>query len=349
MIPIETLKKITVIYTHANCPDGLASAMILKDAFRRLWMEPRIEFLVHGTKEHRVAGREVRDGELALFCDIAPSTANDDGAPFLNTAFWASGGKHAIVLDHHKGAEDIVRSFGVDGVFADEKQEPGVSGAVLAWREVWLAVAEYMDFACDRPIQGTHQKAVENFALCVGARDTWQTKDPRFARGQWISKMLMSKPRDYWLGHVPFLDETEEMFGRELFAQHELAVQQAVDQCALYRIESPRLAVRIFQEQTAGFRLTSDVAEELRTKGDECDVVAGFSFIVDKPGDEPKFLVSLRAGVSGFDVARFAKFMGGGGHTAAAGFSVPVEKVENGPYKFIVGCLIRYLSSQQEK
>ena len=30
MIKIETLKQVTHIYCHGHCPDGLASAMILK-------------------------------------------------------------------------------------------------------------------------------------------------------------------------------------------------------------------------------------------------------------------------------------------------------------------------------
>lgn len=47
MIDVEVLKQVTVIYVHANCPDGLASAMILKDAFRMLGMAPRIEFLAY--------------------------------------------------------------------------------------------------------------------------------------------------------------------------------------------------------------------------------------------------------------------------------------------------------------
>lgn len=140
MIPIELLKRVTVVYSHAHCPDGLASAMILKDAFRMLGMSPRIELLTHGTPEHVKAGSPWvgREG-LALFCDIAPhpKAFHTDRHASLSEAVQHAG-PHTIVLDHHKGTEDIVRSFGELGVFADEKLEPDVSGAVLAFEHVWL-------------------------------------------------------------------------------------------------------------------------------------------------------------------------------------------------------------------
>ena len=335
MIPIEVLKKVSVIYTHGHCPDGLASAMILKDAFRMLGMSPRIEFLVHGTPEHRAAFPS-EDG-LTLFCDIAPVKAQS--IPMGS----------AIVLDHHVGAREIVESFGSLGVYADAEKEPGVSGAVLAFREVWLSTFAEMVNLNENVADSPQHDRVRDFALCVGARDTWQTQDGRFQRGQWISKMLMSKPASHWLGGtrrvelengavhdvperavLPYLHESEVEMGRALFEAHEESVRQAVEQCVSCSVQignSPGyIALFVFQEQASGFRLCSDVAEALRSNakthggGEVPAVVAGFSYVVDKPGDNPRLLYSLR-GLSGFDVQKFATANGGGGHKAAAGFS----------------------------
>src|SRR5260221_2574920 len=336
MISIEVLRRVRVIYCHAHCPDGLASAMILKDAFRMLGTSPRIEFLAHGTPEHENAG--YLDGEkygaVSLFCDIAPTAAS---VPFLLREH------ETIVLDHHKGAEEIVRSFGERGVFADEKLEPGVSGAVLAFREIWEPIRA-SGFAEQAPA-GTLLSAevqdkwgfpslVKEFALCVGLRDTWQTKDPRFQCGQWISKMLMSKPASYWLDyqmgydgsrHLPYLSDNEIEAGRALFEAHEEAVRVAVDQCIRFELP-PCTSLYAFQEQASGFRLCSDVAESLRGRMvvGEQSVVAGFSYIVDKPGGSPRLLYSLR-GLNGLDVAAICKDTGGGGSHGAAGFSVPLD------------------------
>jgi len=345
MIPIEKLKQVTHVYTHAHCPDGMASAMILKDAFRMLGTSPQIEFLVHGTPEHRLAGWG--DGMFALFCDIAPHPEAVEGrmvGQFSGPLREMPG----IVLDHHVGARDIVEAFGENGVYADAEKEPGVSGAVLAFREVWHPIN------METHTTQLGQEKVQDFALSVGARDTWQTKDPRFMHGQYISKMLMSKPASHWLG-VPFSSESnrkggwyyltdeEIACGRALFESHEHAVAQAVEQCVHYTVEGHGLFV--FQEQACGFRLCSDVAEAIR--GDQKlplapargRVVAGFSYVVDKPGGEPKLVYSLR-GLNGFDVCALAKTNGGGGHKAAAGFSVVLDgrsatPSEAGPYEYV--------------
>lgn len=352
-IPIETLKEVGVIFTHKNCPDGMATAMILKDAFRMLGMAPRIEFLAHNTPEHKGAidRHYLHSGNTrALFCDIAPH-------PDVYRDHVVAGD---IVLDHHKGAEELVRAFGALGVFADEKLEPGISGAALAWREVWeVANEETLPRGLPPLERANAQKTVMGFALDTGARDTWQTTSKRFQRGQWISKMIMSKPVDYWLAgdplhpnpslapHLPYLTEEEVHAGRALFEAHEEAVRQAVAQCVHFDIGTARLIV--FQEQASGFRLCSDVAEGLRQNwrgGDPWAVIAGFSYVVNKPGESPVVVYSLR-GLNGFDVAAFAKANGGGGHTAAAGFSLPAEELDaKGPYAHISIRLREFLQAR---
>ena len=343
MIKIETLRQVTHVYCHGHCPDGLASAMILKDAFRMLGMSPRIEFLTHGTPEHQVATDTI---EQVLFCDIAPKAG---------AGSWLVREKWPIVLDHHVGAKAVVESFGSLGVYADAEKEPGVSGAVLAFREVWKPIWDVWDQQ-EKPVPPMPKNAVQDFAYCVGARDTWQTKVSNFVRGQWISKMLMSKPAAWWLDesghgttmhHAPYLSANEIEMGRAWFEAHEEAVRQAVEQVVRYELleaeqvpSGGRRAVYlyVFQEQASGFRLCSDVSEALRkqTAGRmNRGVVAGFSYVVDKPGASPRLLYSLR-GLNDFDVQKFATANGGGGHKAAAGFSVDPQcnDVKN-PYEAI--------------
>ncbi len=47
MIPIETLRAVRTIITHANCPDGVASALILHQALPNA----AIVFLAAGSPE----------------------------------------------------------------------------------------------------------------------------------------------------------------------------------------------------------------------------------------------------------------------------------------------------------
>jgi hypothetical protein len=356
MIPIEKLKQVSVIYTHGKCPDGLASAMILKDAFRMLGMDPPIRFLVHDTPEHRVAGNmdvsEYGAGAFALFCDIAP---HPDVAK-------ASGGQ-ILVLDHHVGAKDLVESFGENGVYADAEKEPGVSGAVLAFREVWHpmweeAVRTEGSSWRDGTVTTDRSIATRDFAECVGVRDCWRTRDPRFERAQWISKYLMALPADAWLqGHHPYLSEEEMQRGRSLFEQHMLAVKQTFDQKVISWIpdttpedepQQGNVCLIVFQEQVAGFRLASDVAEMIRNDPElpeERVCIAGFSYVVDKPGCTPRLLFSLRQ-ANGFDVCAFAKAQGGGGHEKAVGFSVDPHRDVTGrtPYGEIFNRLRAFMN-----
>lgn len=365
MIPIEKLRQVTRIYTHASCPDGLASAMILKDAFRMLGMAPRIEFLTHNTPEHKNAQPPTHDQTTILFCDIAPWAPTDPAdrvAQIGRMRDWAQFHPTTIVLDHHVGAREIVEAFGPLGVYADAEKEPGVSGAFLACREVWLLAWHESGTGLV-----STREAVQDFAYCVGARDTWQTQDPRFQRGQYISKFLMSKPASYWLDetlvpgelerykerwHPPYLRDGEIEMGRALYEAHEEAIRQAVDQCTHSTVVGHGLFV--FQEQACGFRLCSDVAEALRKDPKKPlapargRVVAGFAYVVNKPGGPPSLVYSLR-GLNGFDVEKFATANGGGGHTAAAGFSVDPhrELIGRTPYDDIRSRLAAFLDSPE--
>ena len=139
------------LITHANCMDGLATAMIVRDALPDI----PIEFVQYNTPEYLALKPEPG----VIFCDVVPAQGKPD-----EVSAWAAAG--AVMLDHHKENRDIVEACGALGVFADEKTEPGVSGAVLAQRHVWTAVLG------TEPSE--RERLVHEFARLVGTRDTWQ-------------------------------------------------------------------------------------------------------------------------------------------------------------------------------
>ena len=138
------------------------------------------------------------------------------------------------------------------------------------------------------------------------------------------------------------------------------AVRQAVEQVVRYELlEAERVPsggrravyLYVFQEQASGFRLCSDVSEALRKQTAGLmnrGVVAGFSYVVDKPGASPHLLYSLR-GLNDFDVQKFATTNGGGGHKAAAGFSGSLDDVlaRATPYELVRALLEMFLGGKE--
>lgn len=356
MIPVEVLKQVTDVFCHKNCADGTASAMILKDAFRMLGTEPTFTFLAYNTPEHKAAQATSDGSRVLLFCDFTPwapsSPGTEQGRADLLELMTDHANKYAdvIVLDHHAGAEDVVACFGSYGVFADIKTEPGVSGAVLAYREVWGPVHQFRYAGLTNNETRENRQLTREFAEYVGMRDTWQTQIKlSFLRGQWINSMLMAKPTSYWLDEdgkgrpiLPYLNAAEVEGGRCLFEAHTEEVRKGVASCVSWWLAREKETDRSFDRTDTvvlhafqGLSTVSDVSEELRRQDEGREahdpsaglpgVVAGFSYVVEKPGQVPKLAYSLRS-LNGFDVCALAKRYGGGGHKAAAGFSLTMEQ-----------------------
>jgi nanoRNase/pAp phosphatase (c-di-AMP/oligoRNAs hydrolase) len=148
--------------------------------------------------------------------------------------------------------------------------------------------------------------------------------------------------------------DSEIETGRALFEAHEESVRQATFQCVAYDIETSSTAnyrIFVFQEQAAGFKLTSDVAEWFRknlSAADCPDVVAGWFYIVDKLGEDPHLVYSLRSVTDLVDVSKFAKANGGGGHTKAAGFSLrPGGEEGMDPYNYVQLAFEEFLTVEE--
>lgn len=317
MIDVKKLERVDHIVSHYHCADGMASAMILRDAIP----SAKVSFIQYQSPEH--LSLEAKPG--MLFCDFSPH--RDRVGAFVEAG--------AIVLDHHKFAKDVVEAFGEDGVFADETASPGVSGAVLAFEQVWVPLAaqglpEGNPEALKAPLD-LRAERIKDFAVLAGIRDTWLTGNPRWRESCdqrealvfWPSEDLLATPWNEWpiklaLGPV--------LFDKQLRKAAETAEGS-------YRFTTDKgLRVAMF----GGVTITSDAAE---TIGAEADLVVGFSYKVEAGGI---VLVFSTRSHTDFDCGSFCKAHGGGGHTKAAGFKVSVGPTDLNPFDHFRAILEEY-------
>lgn len=297
MIPLEALHRVSRIIVHADCPDGIASAMILRDCL------PEVEVLAVAYGPEREA---LEPGPADLFCDMTPPESKAD-------AFVEAG---AIVLDHHRGARELVERFGELGVYADADDEPGVSGAVLAFREVWqrLIVAR---------ARGAEYLRVERFALLAGIRDCWlrQHEDRHEACAQ--AEALMAYPLKRWIegelriGHEPCLNAFEKTLGHALLTR-KLRRAREIAEAGCLRL-SPGIA--IFNDSPKPDSRISDVAEAMREVDPAVKLVVGFCYVMRRGGMVLELHLRSSPGAE-LTARQIAVVNGGGGHDHAAGFIV---------------------------
>lgn len=302
MFPLDTLGKVRTIIVHDNCADGLVSAVLLHDALP----DAELRFVRYGSEEHRAL--EPANG--LLFCDFSPLVERA-------TDFAEAG---TIILDHHRSAKSIVEACGERGIFGDEATEPGVCGAVLALRHVWL------------PLKGEDHvdgPFTRRFAELAGIRDTWQAghADWRLACAQ--AHVLFFMPRTWWLSTslaeiARSWDSNLRWVGETLVARDEERTRKTIKGSHRFSADD---GTRIVAFQ--GLSATSDAMEML---GDEADLVVGFTFFVDD--SVQKMNVSLRSRGT-VDCMKLAKEFGGGGHTQAAGFSYRLENSHKQPFRMI--------------
>jgi oligoribonuclease NrnB/cAMP/cGMP phosphodiesterase (DHH superfamily) len=308
MIAPAALQAVRTVISHDNCADGLVSALLLRDAL----LSAEIRFVQYGTEAHKALAPSVG----MLFCDFSP--------PAESTEAFARAG--TIVLDHHRTAKPIVLAMGERGVFADEATEPGVSGALLALRHVWLPLRGESAGAATRAF-------AEHFATVAGVRDTWQTASPLWREAQVQSELLYTLPRAWWMARSlaqlesSWTDALVQM-GEALLVKREERVKKAIAQGARFVAKGGERVVTL-----SGTGQTSDAAEVL---GAEADLIVGFDFGVEAGTSKMRF--SLRSH-SDFDCAAFAAKFGGGGHTRAAGFSVVLQPSDPQPYAFVARML----------
>jgi len=307
MIDLEKLKNVKRLVTHANCPDGIASALIVKDAL------PDVEvlFVKHGTEQHRTL--EPLPG--TLFCDFSPYIG--DTREYLNRAefsvldTWIKEG--CLVLDHHPTQRDVTMVFVEAGLGAYGENDKNECGAWLAYEHVWRVLKQ------DESTEYT-RAPVREFAELAGVRDTWKKDDPRWQAASEQAEALMFWGFDELKRNGLEGSGALNGLGRHLFAKKIETANNALKEAYSF-VTAKGTLVHMFQ----GVFPTSDAAEILEKAQKEkfgkamTNIVAGFHYRVD--ADRLQLTFSTRSH-TGYDVGAFCKAHGGGGHSAAAGFTV---------------------------
>jgi hypothetical protein len=311
MIKRSRLDDVKIVVCHRNpdsaCPDGTASAVLLRDVFP----DAKILFASH-LDVKKIAPPQ----DKMLFCDVCPRAEDIEG-------YLAAG---AIVLDHHKTDKDTVLRFAAAerGVFGDETLERGVSGAVLAFRYAWFPMAHPEAAPGDAArvdLFDSEDRNAFEFARLAGIRDTWVRESP-----DWDVACALAEGLRFWplerIPATPFAGRLDIGLA-PIFGAGEILVDRA-HRKAQGDIARGRIIAR------GGFTFlivptieTSDLADIV---ADEVDLVVGFSHAWDPATDASSTQLSLRSrgrpGRDRFDCAAFAKHYGGGGHTGAAGCRV---------------------------
>ncbi|MDP2683484.1 MAG: hypothetical protein Q8P20_00350 [bacterium] len=312
------LSKIERVITHGNCPDGMVSAIILYDALK---IEP--EFMTHNSNNFL----KMEASPNILFCDISPP--EDRYEEFISA--------NAMVLDHHKGTQNIVEAFGKNGVFADEVLNLGVSGALLAFREVWMHK------------KSTGKEPIEALAILAGIRDTWQKQHELWPEACAQAAALTFYSWDYWknkidncTGAISFSNELS--VGRAIFNNRMLKAAKLAKEAFKFDCENYKVAV--FNDADY---YTSDVAEILRAEG--CNVIAGFYYTKNDANDERQLICfSIRTDdtIDACELAQTARVaLPGGGHKRAAGFSEVIYVQDISPFAIFQDIFEDYISYHQ--
>jgi nanoRNase/pAp phosphatase (c-di-AMP/oligoRNAs hydrolase) len=118
--------------------------------------------------------------------------------------------------------------------------------------------------------------------------------------------------------------DTYEWIGEVLHNKHAKAVTKTLGKSGHYK--TPKGTRIVAMNSTSH---TSDACEKL---DQEADLIAGFAYEVEN--ETEKMILSFRSH-TGYNCSALARSLGGGGHTAAAGASVPVAVGES-PYRTIL-------------
>ena len=303
MLDLDSLLAVRTIVTHEGCADGIASAIILRDALP----SARVEFVQYNTPAHR----DLRATPGLLFCDMTPPAARVQ--EFVDAG--------AIALDHHRGAREIVDAFGERGVFADEATEPGVSGATLAFREVWSTVVLHHGYS------DCYESALGDLAKLAGIRDTWQRNDPRWREACAQAAALRFWPPETLIGAPIDALAARLEIGDTLLQRDEARDERSIAEA--YRFEVGGLRVVAFE----GLH-TSDIAERLEG---EADLVLGWRYRMED--GRARMVISARSN-GAVSALALATANGGGGHERAAGFKIVVRH-DASPYA-VLEFIVRY-------
>lgn len=283
------IKEVKKVYSHKNCMDGTASALICARAFAFAGLSPDIEFIQYRSDEHK----NLVAAPNQMFVDITP--------PLDRWEEWKE--VSPIVLDHHVTAESAVK--GLKGKFGDENY----SGSTLAFEYVMVPL---MSQAPSEELDAWNE-----FARLCTIRDTWKTDHVDWDKSQELSQALY-----YYNPYELIEDARKGKFDFEFLMKFGKLAYGKIDYKAGRVAEGgPFLERRLDNGDTIHIafinlteKLISEVAEKIRQK-DSADITIGYAY-----SSNNQLICSLRS--NKFDCSKIAEKFEGGGHKGAAGFSI---------------------------
>ena len=294
----EDLLNVKKIVVHKFCHDGTSSAMIIKDVLH----DVEVFFAGHKDKEYL----ELKAEPGLLFCDISPPEGREK--EFLKA--------RSIVLDHHIKCEKVIKEFEAAGLGAYGEMDEGVSGAVLAYRHVWMPLEEKAK---------TDKRMVCSLQRLAGIRDTYQKDSIEWVDAQEQTEALAFYSSNHYLdeNHPCGILPQEKEIGKIISERNNEIVKRAVERAFIHHWNGIKVAI------IPGHKIISDAAEELRKTG--VPITFAFGFKVSDHGS-PFIAISSRSDGS-FDCNKFGDNYGGGGHVqAAGGIVVDVTEKTMSPY-----------------
>jgi hypothetical protein len=156
-----------------------------------------------------------------------------------------------------------------------------------------------------------HDERVIDLVRHIAIGDTWQSTDPDFRYARMIGGYISFFGND-------FCEDIRTLMDKENVITAFGAVQERNQE----RFAKTAIRLHTHDHKLAFINETnmSGAAEILRNEGN--DVIVGFKMIYDPQLPQNIIIYSLRSNER-FDCAKFCKANGGGGHKAAAGFSIP--------------------------
>jgi hypothetical protein len=155
-----------------------------------------------------------------------------------------------------------------------------------------------------------HDERVVELVRHIAISDTWQSTNPDFAYARMVAGYIAFFGND-------FAEDVRTIMDKEATIRSFGKVQDR---------NQERFAKTAIKKKQNGFNIAfinetnmSNAAEILRNEGQ--DVIVGFKMLFDLQTQSNLILYSLRSNDK-FDCSEFCKLNGGGGHKAAAGFSI---------------------------
>lgn len=311
----KELLKVRTVVSHANCPDGTVSMALVSWALDPWALDlggSELKFIQYGQAQEELAATPG-----LLFVDMTPPRARVQ--EFVDAG--------AIVLDHHAHQRDVVEAFGERGVYSDE---PGVSGALLAFRHV---VRTMMTPAISLE-RSKYLEHAEDFAVLAGIWDTWQRQHPRWEEACIQAEALRFFPFEEVVCGLVVPTSMDRMMdtGRMLLERRNASAKRSAEDAyrATIMLGDRPTRLAIFQGVD-----TSDAADLLT----DADAVVGFHYRAGAQG--PYCVLSMRSR-GDYDVGAVCKARGGGGHKNAAGCTLKDHLTGLAPYELVTDLFARF-------